>query len=134
VVFYNHRGKLLDEINELSGKIIGCTIEVHKQLGPGLLESVYSEALCAELKDSGIEFMKECSFPVLYKGKPLNSKLRADLIVEDLIIVELKCVEKILDIHRAQLLTYLKLLDKKLGLLLNFNEVLMKNGIHRVIL
>jgi GxxExxY protein len=124
----------LDEINELSGKIIGCAIEVHKQLGPGLLESVYSEALCVELNECGIEYKKECSFPIIYKGYKLNSKLRADLIVEDLIIVELKCVEKILDIHRAQLLTYLKLLEKKLGLLMNFNEVLMKNGIHRIIL
>ena len=122
------------ELNRLSGQIIGCSVEVHRHLGPGLLESVYHEALCFELENCGIVYKSEETFPVSYKGNILNSKLRADLIVEDKIIVELKCVEKLLDVHKAQLLTYLKLLDKKLGLLLNFNVKLMKEGIHRVIL
>jgi len=121
------------DINKLSSEIIGAAIEVHKALGPGLLESAYEECLCHELilRDFGTERQKP--LPLSYKGKTLDCGYRMDLVVEKLIIVEIKSCEKFKPIHQAQLLTYLKLSNLNLGLLLNFNVPLMREGIMRVV-
>ncbi len=108
-------------INDISYKIIGSAIEVHKQLGPGLLESVYQACLVEELKMRGIKVQSEMVIPILYKGKNLGGQLRLDLLVEDLIIVELKSVEEMIPLYQAQLLSYLKLTSKPKGLLINFH-------------
>ena len=120
-------------INQLSSKIIGSAIEVHKALGPGLLESSYQKCLCHELRLRGISFEEEKPFPLVYKGEELECGYRLDIIVENAIIVELKSCDKLEPIHKAQLLTYLKLSDLKLGLLLNFNVPFMRDGIVRVV-
>ena len=124
---------LIMDINELSSKIIGAAIEVHKKLGPGLLESVYEECICHELSLRGISFERQKALPVVYKGKKLDCGYRLDIVVENAIILELKSCEKIEPIHRAQLLTYLKLSDLNLGLLLNFNTPVMRDGIVRIV-
>jgi GxxExxY protein len=124
---------LIMDINELSSKIIGAAIEVHKKLGPGLLESVYKECICYELSLRGISFERQKPLPVVYKGKKLDCGYRLDIVVENAIILELKSCEKIEPIHRAQLLTYLKLSDLNLGLLLNFNTPVMRDGIVRIV-
>lgn len=108
-------------INELSYKVVGAAIEVHKTLGPGLLESVYEKCLLQELKLNGLNVSQQVNVPFDYKGLSFEAELRADIIVENLIVVELKTVEAILPIHKAQLLTYLKLLKAPKGLLINFN-------------
>ena len=108
-------------IADISYKIIGCAIAVHKQLGPGLLESVYQTCLIDELKMRGLKVQIEMIIPILYKGKNLGGQLRLDLLVEDLIIVELKAVEEMITLYQAQLLSYLKLTSKPKGLLFNFN-------------
>ena len=113
------------DINELSSKIIGAAIEVHKALGPGLLESVYEECLCHELGLQGISFDRQRSLPVQYKGNKLDIGYRLDIVVDNRIILELKSCDKIEPIHNAQLLTYLKLSGLNLGLLLNFNVAMM---------
>ncbi len=123
----------MDE-NSLSRDIIGAAIEVHKILGPGLLESAYQECLERELAIRNISFEREKPIPIGYKGLRLDCGYRADFLVADLVVVELKAVEKMLPIHQAQVLTYLKLLNKKLGILLNFNVPLMKEGIKRIAL
>lgn len=120
------------ELNELTEKIIGCAIKVHKALGPGLLESTYETCLIHELKKSGLKVESQLQLPVFYDGLKLDAGYKIDLLVEDKIIIELKSVESLLPIHEAQLLTYLKLADKKLGLLINFNVNLLKNGIKRI--
>lgn len=107
-------------LGDLSYKIIGCAIEVHKELGPGLLESVYETCLIEELINNSLEVKPQLLIPIKYKGKQLNSNLKLDILVENLIIVELKTVESILPIHKAQLHTYLKLTNKPKGLLINF--------------
>ena len=121
------------DINELSDKIIGAAIEVHKAIGPGLLESVYEECLCHELSLKGFSFERQKLLPVEYKGKQLDCGYRLDVVVEKAIIVELKSCEKIEPIHKAQLLTYLRLSGLQLGLLLNFNTLMMRDGIVRVV-
>lgn len=121
------------DINQLSSKIIGAAIEVHKHLGPGLLESTYEECLCYELGQRRIKFDRQKSLPVEYKGQKLDCGYRLDVLVEENIILELKACEKIEPIHKAQLLTYLKLSGLKLGLLFNFNTEVMKNGIVRIV-
>ena len=108
-------------INDISYAVIGCAIEVHKELGPGLLESIYEECFCEELKANGIQFERQVRIPLLYKGKKIKKDFIIDVLVEDLIIVELKAVELLLPIHQAQLLAYLKLSKKPKGLLINFN-------------
>ena len=118
----------------LSQKIIGAGIEVHKYLGPGLLESIYEEALAIELKHAGLAFERQKSIPVEYKGIPIGNNFKADFIVEDKMIIELKSVEKVMPIHEAQLLTYMKLSNIELGLIMNFNTVLLKDGIKRMAL
>ncbi len=123
----------MDE-NAISKEIIGAAIEVHKILGPGLLESAYQECLARELALRGIKFEREKTLPLEYKGVRLECGFRVDFLVEKLVIVELKAVENVLPIHQAQILTYLKLLKLKLGLLLNFNVPMMKAGIKRLAL
>ena len=121
------------DINELSRKIIGAAIEVHKALGPGLLESAYEECLCHEFGLKGLSNERQKPLPVIYKGRELDCGYRLDVVVENAIILELKACERIEPIHQAQLLTYLKLSGLKLGLLLNFNIAVMKDGIVRVV-
>ena len=108
-------------INELSYTIIGCAIEVHRELGPGLLESVYENCMKEEFEMAGLRYVAQKQVPVLYKGRQMDSNLRIDLLVEDLIIVELKVVESIIPVHQAQILTYMKLLEKPKGIIINFN-------------
>ena len=121
------------EYNHLSGLIINSAIEVHKELGPGLLESVYECCLLDELNRNGLYTERQVKLPVFYKGSKLDKEFFIDILVEDKIILELKSVETILPIHEFQLLTYLKLSGKKLGLLINFNVPLLKDGIRRKI-
>ncbi|MCB9874569.1 MAG: GxxExxY protein [Planctomycetaceae bacterium] len=118
--------------NELSGKVIGCAIEVHRQLGPGLLESVYEEALCYELAQAGLRFLRQQSVPIKYKKVLLATPLRLDLIVEEKVIVDNKAKTEITPIDKQQLLTYLRLRDVRLGLLINFNVPKLVDGVHRI--
>jgi GxxExxY protein len=121
------------EINALTQKIIGCAIEVHRGLGPGLLETIYESALCIELDDVGLNYVRQCRAPAYYKGRLLG-EYRVDLIVADFVVVEVKSVERMNPVFEAQMLTYLRLTEKRVGLLLNFNSRLMKDGIQRLIL
>ena len=126
--------KTKSELNELSGIIIDAAIEVHRELGPGLLERVYEASLAKELRLRGIPSVRQLPQPVIYKGEELEDEgYKIDLLVEDSIIVELKTVSELLPIHHAQLLTYLRLSEKKLGLLINFHVPLLKNGIKRLV-
>jgi GxxExxY protein len=120
--------------NSISGEVIGAAIEVHRELGPGLLESVYEACLCAELGRRGIPYARQVALPIHYKGKVLEQSFRIDLLVGDEVLVEVKSLEKALPVHTAQLLTYLQLSDKKIGLLLNFNVPVLKDGIIRRVL
>ncbi len=120
-------------LNDLSSKIIECCIKVHKNFGPGLFESVYHKVLCFELNKCGINFESEVFVPVVYEDLIIENAFRADLIVEKKVIVEIKAVENLTPIHKKQLLTYLKLSKLKLGLLINFNEHYLKNGIVRLV-
>ena len=122
------------EFDELSNMIIGCCIEVHKHLGPGLLESVYQNCLAHELKLNNIPFEKEFPLPVEYKGIRLDCGYKLDFVVDKKVILELKSVNKILGIHEAQILTYMKLLKAKQGFLINFNVKLLKDGITSFVL
>jgi GxxExxY protein len=119
--------------NELSNKIIGTVIELHRTLGPGLLESAYENALSYDLKEIGIEVMQQVPMPFVYKEIKLDIEYRVDLLIEKKVIVEIKSVEMIAPVHYAQLLTYLKLSNVKLGLLINFNTKILKDGIHRLV-
>ena len=116
-----------------SNIIIAAALEVHRNLGPGLLESVYEECLCYELETREISFSRQQALPVVYKGKKLECSYRLDIVVNNNILLELKSVEKLLPIHEAQILTYLKLSGMKTGLLINFNVKLLKNGLKRLI-
>lgn len=120
--------------NEISNKIIGAAIEVHKTLGgPGLLESVYESCLCHELKLRGFNIQKQVIVPVLYKGSAVKDPLCVDILVENIVIVEVKATEKLHPIHEVQLLTYLRLTEKKLGLVVNFGQEYVKDGVSRVV-
>ncbi len=121
------------EINDLSYKIIGLAIDVHKELGPGLLESAYQECLYYEIKNAGLNVKKQLSLPIIYKDVKLDHGYRIDLLIEDKIVLELKTVEKFTDVHFAQILTYLKLGNYPLGLLINFDSKILKNSIKRFI-
>ncbi|MDA8189510.1 MAG: GxxExxY protein [Dehalococcoidales bacterium] len=123
---------LLD--GEITEAILGAAIEVHRALGPGLLESTYEECLCHELALRGLTFKRQIDLPVDYKGIRLDCGYRLDVVVEDAVIVELKSVEKLVPVHEAQLLTYLRLSGKKVGLLINFNVAVLKDGIVRRVL
>jgi GxxExxY protein len=114
--------------------IIGAAIEVHRELGPGLLESAYEECFCHELHLRSLNFQRQVELPVIYKGLKLDCGYRMDVLVENAVVVELKAIEQIMPIHQAQLLTYLKLTAKKVGLLINFNVAILKNGIVRRVL
>jgi GxxExxY protein len=121
------------ELNEISGRIIAAALKIHTAIGPGVLESVYQTCLLHELKKARLAVRAQAALPVIYDGLHLESGYRIDLLVEDTVIVELKCVEALLPIHKAQLLTYLRLANKPLGLLLNFNVVHLREGIKRVL-
>lgn len=122
-----------EEREVLVNKIIGTAIEVHRTLGAGLLESTYEACLCKELELQGLKFKRQSKLEIDYKGLKIEEAYRIDLLVEDEVIVELKAVEELKDIHKYQLLTYLKLSNRKLGLLINFNVKLLKEGLHRII-
>ena len=122
------------KINDISQNIIGCAIEVHKILGPGLLESAYQECLFYEIYKKGLAVEKEIPMPVVYKEIKLNHGYRIDLLVERTVVVEIKTVEAFNDVHLAQILTYLKLGGYHLGLLINFNVSMLKQGLRRIIL
>ena len=122
-----------ENINELTKAIIGCAIEAHRQLGPGLLESTYEAALCVELEEAGFAYRRQPVYPVVYKDRTIG-EYRLDLIVEDSVVVEIKSVERHDPVFEAQVLTYLRITGKKIGLLINFNSRLLKDGIKRFIL
>ena len=118
----------------LSPRVIGLAIDVHRQLGPGLLESAYEECLCFELREAGIAYRRQVPLPIVYKDVRLDCGYRIDVMVEGELIIEIKSLERILPIHEAQILTYLKLAHLRAGLLMNFNSVLLKDGIKRYVL
>jgi GxxExxY protein len=120
-------------LNQVSGTVIDCALKVHTALGPGILESVYETCLTHELRKAGLNVRTQVSVPVIYDGLKLESGLRLDLLVEEAVIVEVKAIEKLAPIHTAQLLSYLKLMNLRLGLLLNFNVVHMREGWKRVV-
>lgn len=120
--------------SELTSRIIGCAIEVHKLLGPGLLESAYEECLSYELEKAGLKVEKQKALPVLYKEIKLDCGYRMDIVVDNTIVLEIKSVDVLNPVHEAQILTYLKFSEKKIGLLINFNVTLLKNGLKKYIL
>jgi GxxExxY protein len=122
------------ETNQITEKIIGCALEVHKNLGLGLLESAYEECLYYELNNLGLEVKRQLALPLVYKDVKLDAGYRIDLLVENKVIIELKSVEAIAEIHKAQLMTYMKLANIKIGLLMNFNVSRLKDGIVRWII
>jgi len=121
------------DLNKLTEKIIGCAIKVHKELGAGLLESIYESAMCIEINSSGLKFQRQKLLPVYYKGYRIG-EFRVDLVVEEMILVELKSVERFDPVFEAQILSYMKLGGYRLGLLINFNSRLLKTGIRRYII
>ena len=129
----NRRDAETRSFNELTERVIGACIEIHRALGPGLLESAYEECLCFELSQARIQFERQKMPPVNYKEVKLDCGYRLDLVVEEKIIIELKAVEGLLPIHEAQVLTYLKLSGLTLGLLINFNVAMLKHGIKRIV-
>ena len=122
------------KFDSLSNRVIGCAIEVHRELGPGLLESAYEQCLAHELKLGGIQFDRQKNLPVEYKGQKIDCGYRIDLLVEGQLILELKCVDALTSVHQAQLMTYMKLAKIKPGFLINFNVSLLKNGLKRFVL
>jgi GxxExxY protein len=127
VTYYQSR------LNHLSGQIIGAAIEVHRELGPGLLESIYEVCLVEELRSRRLNLQNRLTLPVSYKGRSLDKELVVDIMVEDTVILELKAVEGVLPVHQAQLLSYLRLTNRPLGLLLNFHVTVMTKGISRIV-
>jgi len=128
-----HGGTEHPEINGITSRIIGAAIEVHRALGPGLLEPLYESALCIELEERGMSYARQLRLPAYYKGRLLG-EYRIDLVVSDAVLVEVKCAERLHPVFEAQLLTYLRLTGKRVGLLVNFNSRLLKEGIKRLIL
>ena len=120
--------------DDLSNKVIGCALNVHRELGPGLLESTYEQCLCYELSKAGIQFERQKELPVRYQEVDIDCGYRIDLLIEGALIIELKSVDKLERIHEAQLLTYMKLSTIEIGLLINFNSVLLRDGIRRMVL
>ena len=120
-----------DEYERIGKIILDCAFEVHKELGPGLLESIYEECLCEEIKNKGLKVENQVYLPLLYKGKKLNKNFRIDVLVEDAVILEIKSAIDLYSVDEAQLVSYMKLADKHLGYLLNFNVALLKDGIRR---
>ena len=124
----------LSQGGELSERVIGSAMDVHRQIGPGLLEAVYEECLCFELKQARIGYRRQVPLPVFYKGVQLECGYRMDIVVEHQLVVEIKAVERLLPIHEAQMLTYLRLSGLPIALLLNFNSVALKSGLRRFVL
>ena len=122
------------KFDELSNKVLGCALEVHRQLGPGLLESAYEQCLAYELRHANVPFRVQVELPIQYKQIQLDCGYRMDLLVADRLIVELKSVDQLLKIHEAQILTYMKLAKLKVGLLINFNVEVLRQGIKRFVL
>ena len=121
------------KINEITQKIIGCAIEVHRNLGPGLLESAYEECMAYELEKAGLKTKRQVPTPVVYKDVKLDCGYRIDMLIENLVVIEIKVVDEINPVHEAQILTYLKFSKMNIGLLINFNVTALKNGIRRFI-
>ena len=130
----HRRDAEVQRVNEVTDGIIGASIEVHRALGPGLLESAYEECLCYELEVRGIPIQRQVPLPVVYKGIQLDCGYRMDVVIDDLVVLELKAVDRLLPIHEAQLLTYLRLRRCPVGLLINFNVPVLKDGIRRKVL
>ena len=126
--------ELVEDLNQLTDSVIGSAIEVHRALGPGLLESTYEMCLCRELSIRGVRFERQVLISVVYKSIELDCGYRADLVVEDSVLVEIKAIDSLLPLHDAQLLSYLKLGGWKVGLLINFNVELLKHGLRRRVL
>ncbi len=124
---------MLKSVNEITGSIIGAAIEVHRSLGPGLLESAYEECLCHEFSLQGMSFKRQVNLPITYKGITLDCGYRLDLLVQDQVVVEIKAVETLLPIHDAQLLSYLRLGGWQVGLLINFHVPILKDGVRRLV-
>lgn len=122
------------DVNKITGLIIGCAIEVHRSLGPGLLESAYEECLVFELRNKGLNVSRQTPVPIIYKDVKLDYGYRIDILAENLVVVELKVVDEINPVHEAQILTYMKFSGKSVGLLINFNVTVLKNGIRRYVL
>jgi GxxExxY protein len=122
------------EVENAGSMLLDAAFEVHRQLGPGLLESVYEACVCHELTTNGIQFQRQPALPILYRGIVIEAGLRLDLLIEECVIAEFKAIEALLPIHEAQLLTYMKLSNKRLGFLINFNVPLLKHGIKRLVL
>lgn len=122
-----------EELNIISKEILDSSIQVHKEMGPGLLESIYELCLINELQTRNLDIQSQISIPLFYKGVELSKDFRIDILVENEIIIEVKAVEVILPVHKAQIISYLKLADKKLGFLINFNVELLKNGFSRFV-
>jgi GxxExxY protein len=127
------RARLESWVDEVTEKVIGAAIEVHRRLGPGLMESVYEECLCYELQQARLGFQRQVQLPIVYKGIKLDAGYRMDVVVADAVVLELKAVETLLPVHSAQLLTYLKLSGKSVGLLMNFNEPILRKGLRRLV-
>ena len=123
-----------DAVNETSGGVVDAAFQVHQTLGPGLLESVYEQCLQYELADRGLDVKRQVQVPLMYKDLQFDCGFRIDLLVNDVVVVEVKAVEVVLPIHLAQILTYLKITGHRVGLLINFNQTKIKNGIHRLAL
>ncbi|MBD3850561.1 MAG: GxxExxY protein [Acidobacteria bacterium] len=128
------RDPIPDAVNETSGFVVDAAFQVHKTLGPGLLESVYEECLLYELANRGLDVRRQVQVPLIYKELQFDCGFRIDLLVSDEVVVEIKAVDAVLPIHLAQILTYLKITEKRVGLLINFNKTKIKNGIHRFVL
>ncbi len=122
----------LDDDNALSRRVIGCAIEVHRHLGPGRLESAYEDCLCHELSLAGIAHARQVALPVIYKGVTMAAAFRLDLVVDNRLILEIKSVDRLMPVHEAQMLTYLRMSGVRLGLLMNFNRAVLKDGIKRM--
>jgi len=130
----SQREPIPDEINEISGIIVDAAFQIHQTLGPGLLESVYEECLEYELNCRELDVQRQVQIPFKYRDLEFDCGFRIDLLVNDAVVVEIKAVETVLPVHIAQILTYLKLTDRRVGLLVNFNQTKIKNGIHRLAL
>ena len=128
------RDPIPDAVNETSGVVVDAAFQVHKTLGPGLLESVYEECLLYELTNHGLDVRRQVQVPLIYKELQFDCGFRIDILVSDEVVVEIKAVDAVLPVHLAQILTYLKITEKRVGLLINFNKTKIKNGIHRFVL
>ncbi len=128
----DHRDTETQRLNRITEQVIGGCIEVHRALGPGLLESAYEECVCYELSQSGLAFERQVKLPIVYKNVKLECGYRMDVVVEGILVLEIKAVERLIPVHEAQLLSYLKLAKKPIGLLLNFHVPVLKDGIKRI--